>query len=298
MHFDFKDLELFVAVADAGSIARAAERSHTVASAVSKRLSDLEASFGTALFSRGARGMELTSAGHAFLVKARKLLNQAAQLQEEIQKHSAGMRGQVTVFANMSAIVEFLPTLLASFLQEHPEIHVHLEQHISEHIAAAVKENSADLGIVGDLPILDKLTTVPFRKDELVLVTRRDHAVAASQRVAFAEVVAYPFVGLDQNSSLHYVLAKAAAEAGRQLDLRIRVASFDAACAMVAAGLGVTILPKLAIAPYLQAFDLASVQLIDEWATRQLFICTRADQPLHPAAQLLLKHLSEEVVPS
>jgi len=236
--------------------------------------------------------MELTSAGHAFLIKARKLLDQAAQLQEEIQKHSAGMRGQVTVFANMSAIVEFLPTLLATFLKEHPEIHVHLEQHISEHIAAAVKENSADLGIVGDLPGLDKLTTVPFRKDELVLVTRRDHAAAANQRIAFAEVVAYPFVGLDQNSSLHYVLAKAAAEQGRQLDLRIRVASFDAACAMVAAGLGVTILPKQAIAPYLQAFDLASVQLSDQWATRQLFICTRADQPLHPAAQLLLKHLS------
>jgi DNA-binding transcriptional LysR family regulator len=293
MHFDFKDLELFVAVAEAGSIARAAERSHMVASAVSKRLSDLESSFGTALFLRGARGMELTSAGHAFLIKARKLLDQAAQLQEEIQKHSVGMRGQVTVFANMSAIVEFLPAILASFLKAHPEIHVHLEQHISEHIAAAVKENSADLGIVGELPVLDKLTTVPFRKDELVLVTRRDHAIAVSERVAFADVVALPFVGLDQNSSLHYVLAKAAAERGRQLDLRIRVASFDAACAMVAAGLGVTILPKLAIAPYLKSFDLAAIQLCDEWATRQLFVCTRADQPLHPAAQLLLKHLSE-----
>ena len=149
MRFDFKDLELFVAVAEAGSIARAAERCHTVASAVSKRLSDLEESFGTPLLTRGARGVELTSAGHAFLVKARKLLDQAAQLDEEIEKHSTGMRGQVRVFANMSAIVEFLPTVLASFLQQHPDVHVHLEQHISEQIAAAVKENVADLGIVG-----------------------------------------------------------------------------------------------------------------------------------------------------
>lgn len=291
MHFDFKDLELFVAVAEAGSIARAAERCHTVASAVSKRLSDLEESFGTALLSRGARGVELTTAGHAFLIKARKLLDQAQQLQEEIQKHSTGMRGQVTVFANMSAIVEFLPSVLASFSKSHPDIHIHLEQHISEHIANAVKENIADLGIVGDLPTLDKLTTIPFRQDELVLVTRRDHAIAKCQATTFSEIAELPFVGLDANSSLHYVLAKAGAECGKRLDMRIRVASFDAACAMVVAGLGVAILPRLAIAPYVQAFDLVAIKLDDAWATRQLFVCVRSDQPLHPAAQLLLEHL-------
>jgi DNA-binding transcriptional LysR family regulator len=291
MHFDFKDLEFFVAVADAGSIARAAERCHTVASAVSKRLSDLEESFGTALLTRGARGVELTSAGHAFLVKARKLLDQAGQLEEEIQKHSVGMRGQVTVFANMSAIVEFLPAVLSAFLKQHPDIHVHLEQHISEHIALAVKENSVDLGIIGELPTIDQLTTIPFRSDELVLVTQRNHPLAKKTTVAFAAAAEQPFVGLDANSALHYVLAKAGADCGKQLDLRIRVASFDAACAMVAAGLGVTILPRLAIAPHLQAFDLASIKLTDAWAVRQLFICIRTDASLHPAANAFLEHL-------
>ena len=63
MHFDFRDLEQFIAVAETGSIARAAERCHTVASAVSKRLSDLEESFGTPLLVRGAKGVELTPAG-------------------------------------------------------------------------------------------------------------------------------------------------------------------------------------------------------------------------------------------
>jgi DNA-binding transcriptional LysR family regulator len=292
MRFDFKDIELFIAVAEAGSIARAAERCHTVASAVSKRLSDLEESFGTALLTRGARGVELTSAGHAFLVKARKLLDQAGQLEEELQKHSTGMRGQVTVFANMSAIVEFLPSVLASFLKLHPDVHVRLEQHISQQIATAVRENMADLGIVGELPMLDQLTTLPFRRDQLVLVSRRDHPIATTTSVSFRDVAHLPFVGLDANSSLHYVLAKASAECGKHLDLRIRVASFDAACAMVAAGLGVAVLPRLAIAPHLQAFDLSAIDLTDSWATRQLFICLRSDRKLHPAAELLLQHLS------
>jgi DNA-binding transcriptional LysR family regulator len=225
------------------------------------------------------------------LIKARKLLDQASQLDEEIEKHSAGMRGQVRVFANMSAIVEFLPTVLASFLQKHPDIHVHLEQHISEHVASAVKENIADLGIVGDLPILDQINTFPFRQDELVLVTRHDHEVAKRSSISFAEIASFPFVGLDANSSLHYVLTKAAADCGKKLDLRIRVASFDAACAMVAAGLGLTILPRQAIAPYVQAFNLTSIKLDDAWAIRQLFICVRSNPALHPAAQLFLDHL-------
>jgi DNA-binding transcriptional LysR family regulator len=71
--FDLRDLEPFVAVADAGSIARAAERSHTVASAISKRISDLEESFGAPLLLRGAKGVELTAAGNALLKRARVL---------------------------------------------------------------------------------------------------------------------------------------------------------------------------------------------------------------------------------
>ena len=123
------------------------------------------------------------------------------------------------------------------------------------------------------LPTLDQLATMPFRRDELVVVATRKHAVAEHASVKFTDIASFPFVGLDANSSLHYVLAKAAADCGKLLDLRIRVASFDAACAMVAAGLGIAILPRLAVAPYLQAHELVSIKLVDEWAVRQLFIC-------------------------
>src|SRR5262245_4641402 len=194
MKFDLRDLELFVAVADAGSIARAAERSHTVASAVSKRISDLEAGFDTALLVRGAKGIELTAAGHAFLTRARVLLHQAAQLDDEMRRHAAGKRGYVRVFANISAIVEFLPGSLASFAARHPDVHVHLEEHVSTATAAAVADNSADFGIVGELPVIDGLATTPFRSDELVVVMRPDHSLAKRKSLAFADIVDQPFV--------------------------------------------------------------------------------------------------------
>ena len=291
MHFDFRDLEQFIAVAETGSIARAAERCHTVASAVSKRLSDLEESFGMPLLVRGAKGVELTPAGHTFLARARSVLHQAEQLDEEIRRHASGARGHVRVFANISAIVEFLPAALAAFLAKYPDIHIHLEEHVSTGVAAAVADNLADFGIMGTVTAVDGLTMTPFRNDELVVVVKPDHALAQRDALSFGDIVQLPLVGLHANSSLHHVLARAAADAGRPLNVRIRVTSFDAVCAMVAAGLGIGIIPKAAATAYAAQLRLNAIPLTDAWAKRQLFICTRVNEPLPGAAQRLLDHL-------
>jgi DNA-binding transcriptional LysR family regulator len=290
MRFDFRDLELFVAVAEVGSIAKAAERAHTVASAVSKRLSELETQFGTPLLVRGAKGVALTAAGHALLTKARALLYQADQLEHELRQHASGVRGQVRVFANISAIVEFLPEALASFMKLHPEVQIQLEEQVSSTIAQAVADNRADLGILSEQPALEDLVTVPFRADELVLVTRPDHPLAQKSSVSFEQLLDEPFVGLHADSSLHHLLLRTAADAGKQMTLRIQVTSFDAACAMVAAGLGISIVPRAATTPYVQSLRLTSIPLSNEWAQRQLMLCTRKGE-LHAAAKLLLEHL-------
>lgn len=291
MRFDLRDLELFVAVAEAGSIARAAERSHTVASAVSKRVSDMEESFGAALLVRGAKGIELTAAGHALLVRARVLLHQSTQLDDEMRRHASGARGYVRVFANISSIVEFLPGALASFAVKHPDIHVHLEEHVSSAIAAAVADNSADFGIVSELPVIHGLSTVPFRNDELVLVLQPGTVLAQRETISFAETTHLPFIGLHAGSSLHHLLTRAAFETGATLNWRIHVTSFDAACAMVAAGLGVSVVPRGATTPYIRSLSLIAVPLSDAWAQRQLFLCARSGVQMHSAANSLFEHL-------
>jgi DNA-binding transcriptional LysR family regulator len=291
LHFDFRDLEHFVAVADTGSIARAAERCHTVASAVSKRVSDLEESFGTALLVRGAKGVELTPAGHAFLARARGMLHQAEQLTEELRRHASGARGHVRVFANISSIVEFLPAALASFLEKFPEIHVDLEEHVSTAVAAGVAENLADFGIVSSLAAIDGLTLTPFRNDELVVVVKPEHPLAKSDSLAFGDVADLPLVGLHANSALHHLLVRAAADRGRPLNIRIRVTSFDAVCAMVAAGLGISVIPRAASVPYITQLRLRAIALSDSWSKRQLLICTRSQEALPGAARRLLDHL-------
>lgn len=294
MKFDLRDLELFVAVADCGSIARAAERAHTVPSAISKRLSDMEDVLGTPLITRGTRGIALTPAGHTLLTRARTLLAQATQLEDEIASYAFGARGHVRLFANISSIVEFLPAALASFLQRHPDIRLHLEEHVSDVVARAVAENVADLGIISDTPAVEGLQQWPFRRDELVVVIRPDHDLARQARdgrVTFASCLDVPFVGLHVASALHRQLTRAAADAGRAFEPRIQVTSFDAVCSMVAAGLGIGIVPRSATTAYTTSLDLTVLPLADAWAQRELSLCARSLDSLSPAARLLRDHL-------
>ncbi|RYU62540.1 LysR family transcriptional regulator [Methylolobus aquaticus] len=291
MHFDLRDLELFVAVAEAGSIAKAADQCHTVASAISKRLSVLEAAYGTALLVRSSKGVALTPAGLALLARARAVLHQAGQLDRDLRGYSAGIRGQVRVFANISAIVEFLPSALASFLSAHPEIQVELEEQVSGAVAQAVADNLADLGLVSEIPTGHDLVLIPFREDELVLLVQPQHPLALRRHIDFREALDFDFVGLHSDSALHYRLLRAAADAERALNLKIRVTSFDAVCAMVAAGLGIGVVPRAATTPYTTSLGLVPLALNDDWARRRLHLCVRSLEGLSAAARLLLDHL-------
>jgi DNA-binding transcriptional LysR family regulator len=296
MRFDLKDLELFVAVAGTGSIAKAADQCHTVASAISKRMSDLEAAYGTALLVRSSKGVAPTPAGLALLARARAVLHQAGQLDRELRGYSAGIRGQVRVFANISAIVEFLPSALASFLSAHPEIQVELEEQVSGVVAQAVADDVADLGIVSEIPVGHDLVLIPFREDELILLVPPDHSLALRHRIDFHEALDSDFVGLHGDSALHYRLLRAAAGAGRALDLKIQVTSFDAVCAMVAAGLGVGVVPRAATTPYAASLGLVPLALNDDWARRRLHLCVRSLEGLSAAARLLVDHLGAGAV--
>jgi DNA-binding transcriptional LysR family regulator len=292
MQFSLKDLELFVAVAETGSIAGAAKRRHTVASAVSKRISDMEDGFHAALLVRRSKGVELTAAGQALLARARGVLNQASQLQDELEEFGSGVRGHVRVFANISSIVEFLPVALVSFLARHKDIRIQLEEHVSSVTAQAVADSVADVGIISEGPAIRGLSLIPFRQDELVLIVPRKHPLAGRKALLFADSLEFDFIGLHSNSSLHYLLFGEAAKAGRSMKLRIQVTSFDAVCAMVAAGLGVGIMPRAAATPYTESLDLKSITLRNPWAKRKLYLCIRSKEGLSPAAREFVHHLT------
>ena len=290
---DLTSLQLFVAVCELGSIGRAAEREFIAASAVSKRLSDLEATLETPLLYRHTRGVDLTPAGQSLLHHARSVLFSLEKMQAELSEYADGVRGHVRIHANISAIVQFLPEDLGSFAKAHPQVKIDLQEHLSSDVVRAVQEGAADLGIcnTGVVPAGPELQTRDYRSDELVLIVPRGHALAQEREVAFQDTLEFDHVGLHANSSIYLAMREAAAAADRNIRLRIQVTGLDAMCRMIHSGLGVGVMPHRAFELMHGVGDLECVRLTDEWATREIRLVARDFTTLPLTARLLVDHL-------
>ncbi len=292
MRFDLQTLKAFVSVAEAGSIAAASAREHLVPAAISRRIADLEREAGTALLYRRARGVEPTPAGLALLHHARQVMQSLRALESELSEHAQGLKGHVRIFANTSAIVQFLPEDLGTFLERHPGVRIDLEEKTSRVAVAAVESGAADLGIcAGSVPAGD-LRVLPYREDRLMAVVPAGHPLARRRKVRLEEILPFDHVGLQEGSSLRDLVTEAAAALGQAIRLRVPVTSFDGLRRMVQAGHGVGILPEAAIVPYLRAMHLAAVPLDELWARRRLGICVRDLDALPLPARLLVKSLT------
>ena len=288
---DTISLRLLIAVFDEGSIARAARREFIAASAISKRLSEIEQIVGASLIKRHARGVEPTAAGLVLLSRARAMVDSWETLYAELSEFSDGMKGDVTVFANVSSTHEFLPALLNQFLQEHSTIHVKLEERLSVEVARAVADGSADIGVCRDLVDFGGLEVIPYRSDHLALVVPIHHKLAKLTTVAFEDVLDLPQVGLLCNGSLNRFLEQMASECRKKLQFRLQVPHFEAARSAIQAGVGVGILPVECLHSSPAAMGLKVVPLTDAWATREIVICVKSRQSLSVSARHLLDHL-------
>ncbi|MEJ6024038.1 LysR family transcriptional regulator [Ramlibacter sp. PS4R-6] len=292
---DLTSLQLFVAVCELGSIGKAAEREFIAASAVSKRLSDLEAILETPLLYRHTRGVSLTPAGQSLLHHARSVLFGLEKMQAELSEYAEGVRGHVRIHANISAVVQFLPEDLGSFAREHPQVKIDLQEHLSSEVARAVHEGAADVGVCNTqgLALGAQLAQKPYRRDELVLVTPARHALAKERELSFEDTLEFDHVGLHSNSSVYVAMREAATAAGRTIRLRIQVTGLDAMCRMIHNGLGVGIMPRRAFELMRGAGELKCVRLRDAWAVREINLVARDFDALPLTSRLLVEHLQK-----
>jgi len=289
---DLTSLQLFVAVCELGSIGKAAEREFIAASAISKRLADLEATLGTPLLYRHTRGVDLTPAGESLLHHARSVLYSLEKMQGELSEYVDGVRGHVRVHASISAIVQFLPEDLGAFIRAHEQVKIDLEEHLSTEVVRAVQEGAADLGICNVGVGAGELQTRPYREDQLALIVPQGHPLASAQALTFVQTLDWDHVGLHSTSSIYLAMHEAAAAAGRSIRLRIHVTGLDAMCRMIHNGLGVGVMPRRAFELMHGVGDLACVELQDPWAQRRIALVARDFSTLPATARLLVDHLT------
>lgn len=285
-------LRLFVAVCETRSLAAAATRESLVASAVSKRMAAIERDLGVPLLVRGRRGVTPTEAGEALLRRAREVLGALEQLRTELGEFGAGVQGSVRVIASVSALAETLADDIADFLARHRAVRVSVDESVSSRILRAVREGAADVGVLWDAADFAALRTFAYRTDRLCVLVHAGHPLAGRRRLRYAQTLEHAAIGVAPGGMMEALLRREAARAGRTPTHRIQVASIDAACRIVAAGLGLAILPREATALYAEAAGLVSVPLVDAWALRRFVICTRADATPTGAVRSLVAHLA------
>lgn len=273
-------LRHFVAVCEEGSIARAAAREALVASALSKRIGVLEAELGVTLLHRRRRGVEPTAAGDALLARAREVLGALDRVRGELGAFASGLQGSVRVLASPSVLAERLPDDIARFLAAHPGLSVSLDERVSVDIVRSLHEGAADVGVLWDHVDLAGLHVVPYHDDHLCVAVAPAHRLARRPRLRFADLLSSlrdePTIGVAPGGLMDQLLRRQAALLGHALAYRVQVSSMDAACRMVAAGLGLAILPREAATPHAGAGRLALVPLDEPWAVRRFVIVRRA----------------------
>lgn len=290
---DPQDLRLFLAVFDAGSITAAAARVHLSLTAASERLRTLESSIGTPLFDRTRRGVVATPAGEVFARHARAVLGQLEQLQTELQPFVHGARGTVRLLCNTAALNEFLPGPLERFLVLHPHIDVELQEAPSVEIVQALRSGKALAGVLADSVDTSGLAVARFKADRLVVLAGRGGPWAEQRNVSFAEAHAEPLVGV-RGSALRAFLDVQAERGGRAVRYRVLVANFVDVCRLVAAGVGVAVMPASAADRFADPSTTCVVPLSDAWATRQLLLCARSFDALPLEVSRLLQMLRDD----
>ncbi len=291
-HFDLPDIKLFVNIAEANSLTRGAERSHMSLPAASIRIKNLEEGLGIKLLYRTSQGVTLTPPGQAFMHHARLVLQQLTNLRGDLAEYVKGAKGHVRIFANTTAMAEFLPAILPTFLASHPDVNIELKERLSNDIVRAVSEGKVDIGIVAGNVRTEGLEILPFKEDRLVLVTSVSHPLASRSTMLFSDALEHDFVGMVEASAIHGFLAQAASDLNRVIKMRIQVGNFEAACRMIEANVGLGVLPYSAASRHAKSMAIRIVEIQDEWAIRKLQICVKNLQALPVFARELIELLA------
>ncbi len=292
MRYELTDLRVFMAVANAKSLTNGALEMHMTAPTASYRLKNLEEAFGTTLFNRTPKGMVLTAAGETVYRYCQSVFSDIDRLHGEMSRFTAGVIGQIRVFANSSTLAQ-LSVPLSRYLAAYPNVNIDLEEHLSEETVRAVQENMADVGLVASVVHLRGLESVVYGHDELVLITVPGHPLTRLQSVPVDVALQYDVVSVGRNSSNFQYLQQIASGLGCRMNVRVHVPNFTAALMCVQEGVGITLVPRSIAEPALKEGVVSLVKLDEQWTSRKQMIVVRSFSSLPDYTKAFVRFICE-----
>ena len=261
---ELRQLEHFVAAAEAGHFTRAAGRCHISQSALSTSIRALERELGSPLFTRTTRRVELTEAGRTLLGEARRTLAAASSARDAVFALRGLLRGSLAVGGIPTPVSLDQAALLAQFRDRYPAVNICYVRNTSMALIPEVEASRLDVAFIS-LPdrLPDQVRAIPLSTQPMMFVCRPDHPLANRDRVTLEELADQEFVGAPKGSVSHEAMDRVFARAGRERRVPFEVNEILAIMDFVAHGLGVSLVQEhLATSrPELRAIPLAGTNL-------------------------------------
>jgi DNA-binding transcriptional LysR family regulator len=295
---DLGQLEAFVQVANQHSFSRAAEALFLTQPSVTARIQALERDLGERLFERSGRGVRLTEVGACFLPHAERVL-QALHAGRDAIDSLRNLQSGTLILASAATISTYiLPGLLKSFRSRFPRVEVSVKTGRSEQVLQMLLADEAQVGLVRAVYHQD-IETKGLIEDELVLVANHDHELANIGSVTVEQLGDHPFIFFDRNSSYYSLAQGLFRQHGVVTRTQKELDSMEATKKMVEEGLGIALLPRIAVDRELTTNSLREIEIEGmPNPTRQIALISRRSRPLGPVAQAFVEIVQEIYSPS
>ena len=292
MTAELRHIEAFLAVARCGNFTRAAAELHVSQPALTVQIRQLESALGVRLFDRNNRTVGLTPPGRELVAPCEQVLLDVRSIVEHAHEFASHRRGVVTVACLPSIASELLPRAIADLATRHQGIAVRVRDVVAARVLELVKSGEVDFGLGSCGRVDRELSEQPLFADRLAAFVPNDHPLADKRHVTLREVVIYPLILTGRDSSVRELIERALEKERLSIHVAQESTYMTTALGMVAAGLGVAILPHAATASAPSAIRRVSIRT--PALTRRIGIITKSGRSLQPAAQRLVEALQAE----
>lgn len=285
-----RQLELFAAVAQTGSFSRAAEQMHLTQPAVSIQVKNLEEAIGLPLFEQIGRRIYLTDAGRELLAFCDEVFQGLARFEMSLADMKGLKKGALRLAVTTTAKY-FIPRLLGPFCERYPGIEVALKVTNRQRVLERLAQNQDDLYIMGQPPEDMDVEATPFLENQIVVMARRDHPLAARKAVPLERLAEEPFLVREAGSGTRQAAERFFAERGLTPKVRMELGSNEAIKQGIIGGLGVAVLSRHTLSAEGEASQIAVIDVAGFPIRREWYVVYPAGKRLSVVSRAFLDYL-------
>jgi LysR family transcriptional activator of glutamate synthase operon len=290
---ELRQIQYFIEVAKREHVSEAAMNLHVAQSAVSRQISNLEADLGVKLFLRDGRNVKLTHIGRKFLEHMEQAMQVIENAKLEIAQSLDPERGTVRIGFPSSLAASTLPTAISAFRELHPLAKFELHQGSYRFLINAVAQGKIDIAFIGPVPNEENLVKghVLFIED-IVALLPIDHPLANETSIHLSQLKDDSFIVFPEGFVLRGLVVEACERAGYEPTVSFEGDDIDAIKGLVAAGLGVTLIPEITLIDSLPR-QTVKIPIREPKVTRTVGVITPLDRELLPTEQLFYEFIKE-----